>query len=129
MQQLPRNITRTPNVRTEHEGRVQKPTQWQVQFHTEVPGFNSCYFLPPYDLLATAELTLNNGDSGVISHTFLMSFIRWEVPQDRMERNIRRDTLIHRLILHRLKTLSGWREKFNPSKGCTYGQEEQEFEM
>lgn len=47
--------------------------------------------------------------------------------QDAKE-HIRRNTLLHGLILHRLKTLLRQREKFYPSKGCTSGQEGKEFE-
>ena len=92
-----------------------------------MPIFNSCFLLPSYGLLAKPELTLKDGNSGVMSHTFLLSFFRWEEPQDRMQRNIRKNTLLHGLILHRLKTLLSQKEKFYPSKGCTNGQEGKEF--
>lgn len=86
-----------------------------------MPIFNCCFLLPSYGLLAKPELTLKDGNSGVLSHTFLLSFFRWEEPQDRMQRNMRRNTLLHGLILHRLKTLLSQREKFYPSKGFTNG--------
>lgn len=101
--------------------RVQK-TKWkQVLFYINMPIFNCCFLLPSYGLLAKPELTLKDGNSGVLSHTFLLSFFRWEEPQDRMQRNMRRNTLLHGLILHRLKTLLSQREKFYPSKGFTNG--------
>jgi len=89
---------------------------------------NSSFVLPSYGLLAKPELTLKDQNSGVTSHTFLVSFFRWEVPQDRMQRNIRRNTLLHGLILHRLKTLLSQRKKFYLCKGCTNGHEGKESE-
>lgn len=78
--------------------------------------FISCFLLPSYGLLAKPELTLKDVNSGVMSHTFLLSFFKWEEPQGRMQRNIRRNTLLHEPILHRLKTLLRQRDKFYPSK-------------
>ena len=78
--------------------------------------------------MAKPELTQKDGNSGIMSHTFLLSFFRWEEPQDRIQRNIRRNTVLHGLILHRLKTLLSQREKFNTSKECTNGQVGKEFE-
>lgn len=77
-----------------------------------MPIYNSSFPLPSYGLLAKPELILKDGNSGLTSHTFLMSFFRRDEPQDRMQRNIRRNTLLHRLILPRLKTLLSQREKF-----------------
>lgn len=62
-----------------------------------MPICNSCFILPSYGLLAKPELTVKGKNSGVMSHTFLMSFFRCEEPRDRMQRNIRRNTLLHEL--------------------------------
>lgn len=77
-------------------------------------------------ILAKPELTGKDGNSGVMSHTFLMGFFRWEEPQDTMQRNIRRNTLLHGLILHRLKTLLNQKKKVYPAKGYANSQERKE---
>lgn len=62
-----------------------------------MPVCNSCFLLASYGLLAKPELTLKERNSGV-THTFLMSFFfRCEEPRDRMQRNIRRNTLLHEI--------------------------------
>lgn len=83
-----------------------------------MPIFNSCFFLPAYGLLAKPELTLKYTNSGVTSHTFLLSFFKWEEPQDRVHRNIRRNTLLHGQISHGLKTLLKPEASFIPVTGA-----------
>lgn len=117
----------THSVLRQNTKQIQNTKQWRVSSYIHISIFNSCFFHHLTAILAKPELTGKDGNSGVMSHTFLLSFFRWEESQDRMQRNIRRNTLLHGLIVHRLKTLLNQKKKFYPTKGYANGQERKEF--